>query len=575
MRHLEALCLLMEERWIRLDLLAQLLGVPVAEARRVVEVCIGLGLVEDERILVKERYAWAWPTRAGVRATGSNLPSLGAPRLPSLTHAEAAARVRILLAGEKQPHPCLWRLRRSLRSLARVLVDGLSDRYGYVLVPKPRASRLAEHGLRWVSERELFRRREAFGSYVPDALLESRYEEHALLIGLGPRSKARIVEILTDLSRAADTVSCFCFPKQIRQVEKAVAESGLRRVNVVPMPEAVGTTSLKARLLAHAPRWLRAGLHRLGLDIPASVTLAGTVTRGKTSTARDMFAQQSDSDQRVFFTDLASVGQIERFVELLKRSRTGPEDLGLLDRLWLRLCLAAEAAANRAVRTAMAIKEKLWGYVASLNAAPSEAQLCGPPSTRFDQVHFETLCLLDEEECIWMDQLARLLGSTQPLNQHQSECLKARATVRAFLSEAPQRTRLGGLVRSIGAKVVTWLADKAGYSLSWKPAPGVLQSDDARWVHGTAPVPRHPHEARQQLADAFLEVEGKSTAILIEPFVKRSQLTAEAFRGLGRIAHTVCCYCSPQAKGEIKEVVDRYGLVNVLVTDIPELSNRK
>ena len=83
MRHLEALCLLMEERWIRLDLLAQLLGVPVAEARRVVEVCIGLGLVEDERILVKERYAWVWPTRAGVRATGSDGPCLGPPRLPS------------------------------------------------------------------------------------------------------------------------------------------------------------------------------------------------------------------------------------------------------------------------------------------------------------------------------------------------------------------------------------------------------------------------------------------------------------------------------------------------------------
>ena len=464
---------------------------------------------------------------------------------------------------------------------------------------------------------KLFRRREAFGSYVPDALLESRYEEHALLIGLGPRSRARIVEILTDLSRAADTVSCFCFPKQIRQVERAVAESGLGKVNVVPMPEAVGTTSLKARLLAHAPRWLRAGLRRLGLDIPASVTLAGTVTRGKTSTARDMFAQQSDSDQRVFFTDLASVAQIERFVELLKRSRTGPEDLGLLDRLWLRLCLAAEAAANRAVRTAMAIKEKLWGYVASLNAAPSGAQLSGPPSTRFDQVHFETLCLLVEEEFIRTDLLARLhgvplsearqavdfcvqlgladqsmifvyednpwawpiieglraVGSVKlppdPPGLPRLEYLEARATVHAFLSEAPRRTRLGDLRRSIVTKVVTWLADKAGFSLSWAPAAGVLQGDDARLVYGAKSAHRRFLSGGAGFADAFLEVNGKDTAVLIAPVASSSLLTAEALRELRRIADVVCCYCSPQAKGEIKEVVERYGLVNVLVTDIP------
>ncbi len=616
----------MEERWIRLDLLAQLLDVPVAEARRVVEVCIGLGLVEDERILVKERYAWVWPTRAGVRATGSDGPSMGPPRLPALAHAEAVAKVRILLAGEKQPHPRLWRLRRSFRSLARVLVDGLSNRYGYVLVPKPRASRLAERGLRWISERQLFRSRGAFGSYVPDGLLESGHEKHALLIGLGYRSMERIVEILTDLSRSADTVTCFCFPKQIRRVEKTVEESGFRNIRVLPMPEAVGTMSLKARLLARAPRWLRSGLRRLGFDLPATMTLAGTVKQGKTSTAPDMFARLCKRGQQVFYLDAgACSSEAERFVELLKRHRTGPEDLGLLDRLWLSLCLAVEAAAHRTVRTMKGIKKKAWGYVRSLNAAPSGAQLCEPASTRFDLVHFEALCILEEEEFIRTDLLARLLGvphseareavdlcaelgladqgmifvyedspwawsiieglravgsaklPPDPPGLYRLGYLKARATVRAFLTEAPRRTRLGDLGRAIGTKVVAWLADKAGYSLSWKPAAGVLQDEDARWVLWSRSAHGHllRSGARAGILHRWLEVNGKTTAVLIAPAAKSSVLTAEFLRGLGGIVDLVCCYCSPRAKAEIKEVVERHGLVNVLVTDIPELSNRK
>ncbi len=615
-RHFEALCLLMEQRCIRLDLLAQLLGVPVAEARRVVEVCIGLGLVVDERFLVKERHPWAWLTRIGALTTDANHPPVRRPSLFALDHADAVVRVRILLTDEKQPHPFLWRLRNSLRSLARMFADGLGNRCGYVLVPKPSMSRLVRNRVTWVSRLGLLLKQRTDRIHVPDAMLVSQDREHALLIGLGPKTRAKLREILTHLSRSFDEVNCFCTPRERRMVRRAIEESGLRNVHVFDMPKAPVATSLKDRFLAHLPRCVRAGLRRLGLNIPASVVLAGTPTRGRTSSASDMLAQKCDGGRRAVFIDVgSSVEQAKRFAELMNRHRNG------LDRLWRRLCLAVKAAPGRIMCAMVAVKEKVSRYVASLNAAPSDARLCEPPSTRFDLVHFEALCFLEEEEFIRADMLGRLLGiplseaceaidlcvelglanktrvfmyedspwawptkgglltvgsakqPPKPPSLSRLGYLKARTSVRIFLTEAPRRGRLGNLGRSIVVKIATWLAAKAGYALAWKPAPGVLQSSGACWVCQDDRISRYPRKVGQRLADVFLEVNGKSTAILIEQFSKRPSLTAETLQEHSQLVDSVCCYCSPWTRKEIEEVIGKYGLSNVLVADIPMLSD--
>jgi hypothetical protein len=616
----------MEERWIRLDLLAHLLNVPVTEANRIVDVCIGLGLVEDERILVKERYAWVWPTGVGAQATGIGLPCIGRPKLHSLAHAEAVAWTRIFFTGEEEvPYPFFWRLRSLLRSMAGMLAKGLGRRCGFALVPKLAITPISEHGLGWVAGRYAFREQaNARRGYVPDALLVNRDARHALLIGFGSRPVAKMVEILTDLSRSVDTMSCFCSQREAPRVQEAIEESGLSKVYIRPTLKPPTAISPGAYLLSHVPQWIREGLRRLGFDLPLPVVTVGTTKRGKTFTVSRLAAELRDKGQQLFFLDGRSTeDSVKLFLKHIRRHPVGLESLGLLDRLWLRLCLVAEVMVERAVCATVAIQEKVSGYVESRLVASGLVPLA-PPSVRFDLVHLEALCILAEEEFVRADLLARLLGvplsrarevldvcmelglakqamvfvhdnnpwasstakgllvvestkkqPSEPVNLHEFGCLEARATVHAFLTEAPRQTRLGALGRSIAAQAVAWLADRAGYSLVWKPAPGVLQSDGARWVYGSDSVAEHSRDAGSQLADVFLDVNGKRTAILIEPFNKRPQLTAEAFRELGRAAGVVCCYCSPWARREITRVIERYGLVNVLVADIPELSSRK
>lgn len=66
----QVLALACEERAVRVDLAARILGLKASALVPIVNRLQRLELVEQERFLVKERYAWFWPTRAGVKLDG-------------------------------------------------------------------------------------------------------------------------------------------------------------------------------------------------------------------------------------------------------------------------------------------------------------------------------------------------------------------------------------------------------------------------------------------------------------------------------------------------------------------------
>lgn len=69
-RGFQVLGLVCEELAIRVDLAARILGMKPSAVVPIVNRLERLGLVEQERFLVREDHAWFWPTRAGVRLDG-------------------------------------------------------------------------------------------------------------------------------------------------------------------------------------------------------------------------------------------------------------------------------------------------------------------------------------------------------------------------------------------------------------------------------------------------------------------------------------------------------------------------
>jgi len=231
--HVEALCLLKEERAIRLDLLARLLGIPLWEARRVVELCVGLDLVGNRRFLVGERHPWVWLNGAGAMALGDRGCVAGAPRVGSLARLATIARVRTYVSEDGTP---LGPVARWLRSALGSLSGWLAERAGYAIVPKPSMSLLALGGWRWISERDLLREEATRLRRAPDALLKGRNETVAIVVDR-PQDPKLLAEELTMLARTCDFLLCFCSEERQRTVEATVEELSLSNAIVRGIPE--------------------------------------------------------------------------------------------------------------------------------------------------------------------------------------------------------------------------------------------------------------------------------------------------------------------------------------------------
>jgi hypothetical protein len=230
--HIEALSLLKEERAIRLDLLAKLLGIPLWEARRVVELCVGLDLVGERRFLVGERHPWVWLNGAGALALGDGGCVAGAPGVGSLAHLATMARVRAYVSEDGAPR---GPLARGVASAAARLAGWLADRAGYEISPRPGNSILAHGGWRWISERELIRLEGTRRRKAPDALLKGRQETVAIVIDC-PKEPTRLAEELTMLARTCDFLLCFCSESRQAQVEATVEELSLPNAIVRGVP---------------------------------------------------------------------------------------------------------------------------------------------------------------------------------------------------------------------------------------------------------------------------------------------------------------------------------------------------
>jgi len=93
----EVLYLLGEERTIRLDLLAALLGVDPSVLRPVVGECVSAGLLKQKAFLRDEpaNYPWVWMTREGLHAAGARPQYYYVPPVGALEHLLGVHKIRL------------------------------------------------------------------------------------------------------------------------------------------------------------------------------------------------------------------------------------------------------------------------------------------------------------------------------------------------------------------------------------------------------------------------------------------------------------------------------------------------
>jgi hypothetical protein len=97
-RGFQVLALACEERAIRLDLAARVLGVRPSALVPIVDRLEVAELAAQERFLVKERYPWVWPTRPGVKQDGRGY-RFCEPAVSQLQHMAWVAGVRAMCVG--------------------------------------------------------------------------------------------------------------------------------------------------------------------------------------------------------------------------------------------------------------------------------------------------------------------------------------------------------------------------------------------------------------------------------------------------------------------------------------------
>jgi hypothetical protein len=161
------------------DQVEVLLGCGPRSVQRVLARLRDAGLVSTQRVLVGQP-AWVTPTRAGLRACGSQY-KLWQPKLGVLLHTEAVNDVRLHIQARS------------------------SD---------------AE----WVSERALARDRRA-GEHLPDGVVITAGRRVAVEVELTVKSERRVRAILDELTGRFDMVLYYCPPVTHRQLG-ALRESG-------------------------------------------------------------------------------------------------------------------------------------------------------------------------------------------------------------------------------------------------------------------------------------------------------------------------------------------------------------
>jgi hypothetical protein len=177
-RDLEALRLIDEQYALRVDQLERVLGRSGRTVQRWTRQLGELGWIELRKLLADEP-AYLWLTREGQRAAGTGFGPWQ-PRIGRLAHIAAAVDVRLYVAE---------------RSPASI----------------------------WASERVL-RRELPRGEHLPDALVRTGGERHAVEVELIPKSKRRTAAVIAELLRRYDRALYFCAPPARRQLEELRAE---------------------------------------------------------------------------------------------------------------------------------------------------------------------------------------------------------------------------------------------------------------------------------------------------------------------------------------------------------------
>jgi hypothetical protein len=178
------------------DQLGVLLGCGPRSVQRVLARLRDAGLVSTQRVLVGQP-AWVMPTRAGLRACGSQY-KVWHPKLGVLLHVEAVNDVRL-----------------------------------HIQALSPEAE--------WVSERALARDRRE-GEHLPDAVVITEGQRVAVEVELTVKSERRVRTILHGLTGRFDMVLYYCAPATYRQLG-ALKESGrwpTLGVRQLPRPDAPG-----------------------------------------------------------------------------------------------------------------------------------------------------------------------------------------------------------------------------------------------------------------------------------------------------------------------------------------------
>jgi hypothetical protein len=187
---LAALTWMSEQYALRLDQLAAVMRVPGRAARAAAERLVDAGVARRRWILVDEP-SWIWLTAAGQRLVGNGLKAWR-PRIGNLAHVAAVNDVRL-----------------------------------HVRARAPEAE--------WVCERTLsldHRGRD----HVPDAVVLTGREQHAIEVELTPKASRTLDEILAELCARYDRVVYFAAPLAKARLHGLDAEACYPKLVVRDLP---------------------------------------------------------------------------------------------------------------------------------------------------------------------------------------------------------------------------------------------------------------------------------------------------------------------------------------------------
>ncbi len=173
------------------DQLGVLLGCGPRSVQRVLSRLRDAGLVSTQRVLVGQP-AWVMPTRAGLRACGSQY-KVWQPKLGVLLHTEAVNDVRL-----------------------------------HIQARSPQAE--------WISERALARDRRE-GEHLPDAVVITEGQRVAVEVELTVKSERRVRTILEELTGRFDMVLYYCAPATYRQLSALKETCRWPTLGVRQMPD--------------------------------------------------------------------------------------------------------------------------------------------------------------------------------------------------------------------------------------------------------------------------------------------------------------------------------------------------